>query len=324
MSAGASNNIAAASKLLAAPRSSLGVAVYAIHTDAAGSPQVHAVNLGGSAAKDVVDAAMRHMRHIERLTHLAYGPVTLKPGGHCLFVAASEAATLVPTQAAVDLGDGDTFDPKATYATDVDLLAVRLTLADGTAATLYRVLRRFMKFGRSGLLVLLHSDGQYNEIEPANLLLFDLGHFDALVADGMAYFESKQTFEQAFGLLDALKKSCKQTFDKVTQGLRIKNVSELEKACTSEPAMMAKMASISRSLAEDSKYADAMTMKALLDFVDGHPQLDIETAGTGNKRELVFDKAPGKRFKIPNLLDDDFLKSELTERSYAAGSKTRA
>jgi predicted nucleic acid-binding protein len=46
--------------------------------------------------------------------------------------------------------------------------------------------------------------------------------------------------------------------------------------------------------------------------------------GTGKNRSLVFSPTPATRFQIVKLLDDDYLRSVLTDRDYQAGSKVRA
>jgi hypothetical protein len=46
-------------------------------------------------------------------------------------------------------------------------------------------------------------------------------------------------------------------------------------------------------------------------------------SGSGSAQSLVFDPSPAKRFRILNLLNDDYLKSVLTEREYEVNSKVR-
>lgn len=75
---------------------------------------------------------------------------------------------------------------------------------------------------------------------------------------------------------------------------------------------------------EDPDYAKSMTMSKLITYIEEHPHVDIEIAGSGIDRELVFDPKPAQRFQIVKLLDDDFLRSVLTQREYEANSKTKA
>ncbi|ORM38085.1 hypothetical protein BFL43_01440 [Williamsia sp. 1135] len=74
---------------------------------------------------------------------------------------------------------------------------------------------------------------------------------------------------------------------------------------------------------DDPAYAAAMTMPKLVAYVHAHPHIDIDVVGAGEDCRLVFDPSPARRFQILKLLDDDFLRSVLTEREYEAGSKVQ-
>ena len=96
----------------------------------------------------------------------------------------------------------------------------------------------------------------------------------------------------------------------------------MEAACTSNPGMMAKLASIQRNLDMYPQYAAAMKMEKLVPFISRHPETGVEIIGAGASAELVFRNDPARRFKILRLLDDDFLQSELTSNTYEANSKS--
>src|SRR5665647_408808 len=83
-------------------------------------------------------------------------------------------------------------------------------------------------------------------------------------------------------------------------------------------------APVSRRMDEDPGYAAAMAMPKLLAYIEANPAVNIEITGTGSNRSLVFSPTPATRFQIVKLLDDDYLRSVLTDRDYEAGSKIRA
>jgi hypothetical protein len=87
--------------------------------------------------------------------------------------------------------------------------------------------------------------------------------------------------------------------------------------------MMAKMASIKRSMDDDPDYADSMSMEKIIAYIKQHQHVKIDIVGTGADSRLVFDPQPTRRWQIVKLLDDDFLRSVLTDREYEAGSKTQ-
>lgn len=316
--------IAAASKVASTEIDKIGLATFVLHPGVDRAPIAHRITLATEPADEVKLAARDYLSQVTQQTMLPYGPATVPPSGHSLYLAQDRAVNLAATEGAMATGNVDVYDPKAPYATKINLLAFRLTLNDKTNLTLYRVLKAQLRFGggRRRLLPLHLQDGQYSRLDPADVLLFDLD-FDFVVTEQTAIFDLKATFERVFGFFEELRANSVKTFNRVTKDLRIKGIKELRAACTTEVTMMNKMSSIARSL-EEPDYAAAMTMDKLVAFVHANPALGVEVVGKGAKAELVFDNSPQKRFKLLNLLDDDFLHSALTDREYEAASKVRA
>jgi hypothetical protein len=304
------------------PLAALGLTFSVLAPGPAGGPQAYRVTLSDGGRHDVAGIAERTCATVRQATLLAYEPAGTIPTSHAMYVPASAAATLTPTQAVVDSGDADAFDATADYAPSASIVAARFSSRTGQSVTLYRVGESLLQFSKKKLLCLVFRDGQYHRLEPADVLLMKSA-FDVLVVGGFAFFTSKSTFERAFGFLDELQRTSADTFDRVTAALRIEGADALRAAATSNPQMMAKMASIKRSLDDDPGYAESMTMRRLVRFVQSHPDLGIDVTGTGATQSLVFDPSPAKRFRILNLLNDDYLKSVLTEREYEVNSKVR-
>ena len=97
---------------------------------------------------------------------------------------------------------------------------------------------------------------------------------------------------------------------------------EMAAAVTGSPAMLGKMASIQRKVNQYPQYRQALTMPRLLAFVVDHPECGVEIVGEGDSAEFVYRNDPQHRFKILKLLDDDYLRSELTRLEYEANSKS--
>jgi hypothetical protein len=93
-------------------------------------------------------------------------------------------------------------------------------------------------------------------------------------------------------------------------------------AVTGSPTMLGKMASIQRKLDKYPQYRAALTMPKLLEFVGAHPECEVEISGVGDAAQLVYRNDPQHRFKILKLLDDDYLRSDLTSLEYEANSKS--
>lgn len=302
------------------PMTSLGLSFSVVAPGATGDPHAYRVTLSESGKQDLAEIAEHSRAALQQATLLAYDPAGLIPPSHAMYVRAAEAATLGPAQAVIDSADADAYDAGAAYARTASIAAARFSAPSGRSATFYRVGESLLQFSKKKLLGLVFRDGAYHRLEPADVLLMK-SSFDVIVVAGFAFFTSKTTFERAFGFLDELQRTSAETFDRVTSALRIEGVDALRAAATSNPQMMAKMASIKRNMDDDPEYADAMTMRRLAGFVRAHPDLGIEVTGSGAAQALVFDPSPAKRFRILNLLNDDYLKSVLTAREYEVTSK---
>lgn len=235
-------------------------------------------------------------------------------------IANAESARLAAATAAVEAHPVSLFDPHDAAAGQLFALAAELRLAQGQRIIGFREQKPARALARSKSVALLYRDGRYDRLDPLDVLQLDLT-FDVLTVEGEAYFEKKRTFERLFDHLAPLIAAARATFRAVTASLRIAGLADMERACTSDVNMMTKMASISRSMTADPAYGRALTMTNLLRFVDRHAQYGIQTRGPASRRELVFDPRPAERYKILHLLDDDYLHSQLTQRSYESGSK---
>lgn len=280
------------------------------------------IKLTEDAREAIAEIAQATRERVEDATLLAYGPAVQIPPQHWMHVTQAEAATLAAIEDLVRKQDLKLFDAKSEHAPTIKMLAARFTTVDQRSVTFYRVADSMLQLKKSKLLGLLQEGGVYGRMEPTDVLLLRTD-FEVVVIDGYAFFTKKLTFERAFGFLEKLRKESLETFNTVTKHLRIRGLDALRDACTSQSQMMAKMASIRRSLESDADYAKAMTMERLAAYIQEHPHVDIELVGSGAERELVFDPKPARRFQILKLLDDDFLHSVLTERDYEAGSKIR-
>lgn len=210
---------------------------------------------------------------------------------------------------------------------------------------------RGQKFGRQNLLVLRLRDeagvdiaqlcqgfSPEKDLAPKNKILalwqgerFATVGEDALVIDRKlrlivltdhVVMSSDYAYESIFGALPGLRQQAAETYRKSLGQLPIVGGEELAQACASDMSMMKKLLSIEAKLSSP-EYADALKMDRLLVFLDQNPQLEIPIDRTGPEPALVFQKDAQHRWQLLKLLDDDYLRSDLTDITYEANSKTR-
>ena len=172
-----------------------------------------------------------------------------------------------------------------------------------------------------GLRVLLPRGGVYERV--TDELIYYQPRFDAIVVAGYVFVTTPMTLQRNLGSDARARTLARETLERATTRIEISGADELADAVSHDPAMIAKMMQLHRTLAADPDYADALTTARLVDFLDENPHIPIELEGAGDDRRLVFDPAPQKRYLIPKALADDFLRSDLTSRRYEVGSKQR-
>ena len=172
-----------------------------------------------------------------------------------------------------------------------------------------------------GLRVLLPRGGVYERV--TDELIYYQPRFDAIVVAGYVFVTTPMTLQRNLGSDARARTLARETLERATTRIEISGADELADAVSHDPAMIAKMMQLHRTLAADPDYADALTTARLVDFLDENPHIPIELEGAGDDRRLVFDPAPQKRYLIPKALTDDFLRSDLTSRRYEVGSKER-
>jgi hypothetical protein len=297
------------------------VETFAITRENGDEPQLFRVRLDPSLEDEFRDAIRDKVGELIDLTPREYAPAAERSPGEFMYVSADDPPLLATIEGDVDTGDAPLFDPRTNEADGLRLFVTRVTLSGGPSITFYRELRPTAVLDRSRFFAAAWSNGRYNKIRTENTLLFDR-KFDAVVIDGVALFTSKATFERIFDFLQEVRRNAVETYDMVIDGLRIDGAPRLYEACTTDPNMMAKMASIRRKLESDPAYRDAMTMPKIVAYVRNNPATGVEITGSGPSATLVFHADPRRRWKILRLLDDDYLSSVLTSHTYEANSKS--
>lgn len=201
---------------------------------------------------------------------------------------------------------------------------VAMAHAVGTGANrivAYRLKGPGIAARRSRGITLIPRDGVYRPIEGD--VLFYEPRFDVLTRGEFAYFTTVTLIQTKLHAPDKARQLARETLTAVTAKIRIDGFSELEQAVMDDPSMRAKMAYVARLLQSDPDYAQNLTTKKLVAFVESYPDYDIPITTVGGKKALRFDASPQHRHQIPRLLADDYLHSYLTDRKYEAGSKQR-
>jgi hypothetical protein len=141
------------------------------------------------------------------------------------------------------------------------------------------------------------------------------------VFGGMAVMKSNSAYEALFGPLPDLRVQAAVTYSATLGKLKIVGGDELQTACESDINMMRKLLSIQQKM-DQPGYPQALDMPSVLEFLARNPHIDVPIDSSGDGPALVFQPQAQHRWALLKLLDDDYLRSDLTNINYEANSKT--
>lgn len=201
-----------------------------------------------------------------------------------------------------------------------NLMVLRIRADDGTdLLRLYQGFSPDKALGTGRRLVGFWSGERFTALTAP--LVIDRA-FRVVVAQGMALMPTAAAYEGLFGPPTAVRVEAAATFaDAFEDALLVRGVDELRVACLSDLNMMRKLLSIRRRL-DDPRFRAALTMDRVLAFLATNPQVTVPVDRSGPSPALVFEPGPQQRWALLKLLDDDYLRSDLTGYRYEANSKS--
>ena len=226
----------------------------------------------------------------------------------------------IPELAAIDadVRVGDVSEDRG--GADVVAMVHALGLGDGRIVG-YRTGGAGIATRRRQGVPLIAREGVYGPV--SGDILFYEPRFDVFTCAGFAYFTSTSLIQTKLQAPDKARALARETLRRVTSTILIDGFDELEAAVMDDPTLRAKMAYVARLVERDPQYASLLTTERLVEFIERNPQFNIPLSSVDGVTALQFETSPQHRHQIPRLLADDYLFSQLTERSYEAGSKQR-
>jgi hypothetical protein len=180
----------------------------------------------------------------------------------------------------------------------------------GKRGVFFRVWSPKKELTRSRSFAVMMQKGEYNKVRK-RIFLFD-HNVDCFAWDGYMFVRSPGGFRRIFRYFEQLVEMAEATIADVTQRIPISNLGEFKEACTGSTLMLAKLSQIAKK-----PYIETVTLDDIKRTIDEFG-LNIPITPDG---KLVFDKARENRWKILNLLDDNYLGSTMTQLKYEANSK---
>ncbi len=200
------------------------------------------------------------------------------------------------------------------------LLALRVT--DRAGAAIARVYQGFSPekaLEHSKRILAFWNGDQFASLE-AQPLVIDR-NLRLFVFGSAVVMKSNSAYEALFGPLPDLRVQASETYSATLGQLQIVGGDELQAACESDINMMRKLLSIQQKL-DQPGYPQALDMPSVVAFLGRNPHIDVPIDTRGGGPALVFQPQAQHRWALLKLLDDDYLRSDLTNINYEANSKT--
>jgi len=206
-----------------------------------------------------------------------------------------------------------TFDPDdPTFKASMAYWAAVLTDDNsGEQAFFFRSFTASAELKRKPGIALVSKNGVFHRFED-HVFVFDR-QVDCVVFRDKVFVLGKRNYRKIFDQVEKILQSARKAAKDLHERVPIHNFDEFQEACGSDSRMADKIIAVSkRSYFSDLKYQ--MVEPVIAEF-----DLGIEA----RDGRLVFDTSPSQRFKILRLVDDDYLKSVMTDFKYETNSKTQ-
>lgn len=289
---------------------------YLLRGDSLDRATIARAQFAPEIASRVIADVRKYAAQLASRELVAYDPA-YQPGPHQVLTdSASNSSLLERIMARID--DDDAIPD---YPSDAHVVGMFHTVrTDEGAVTAARLRGQGIATRRvRGREALIDVEGIYQPI--SDEVIYYEPNFQALIVGDTVLTTTPSVIQQQFGSSSRAQTLALQTFDDVLAVLPIRGIETFREAATSEPAMMAKLASISRALTAHPELAEKMTIEGLSRFLSQRPDIPIEIVTEDGKPKFVFDNRPQHRWNILKLVADDFLESALSGLQYESGSK---
>jgi Kiwa protein KwaB-like len=186
---------------------------------------------------------------------------------------------------------------------------------DGQRAYFFRKFTSSAQLRNKSWTAMVQRDGSFQTVEE-RIFLFDR-KVDCFVFGGYVFILRKQDYRRIFDQMEEIRLRAKAAASALHEKLPISNFDDFERACGSDSRLADKVLAVRRR-----DYFDQLSYELVKPVIEEF-NLGIPTSTDGDgvvRLEFVGD--PQNRFRILKLVDDDFLRSSMTDHRYEVNSKT--
>ena len=284
------------------------------------TPEARAMSLAGNAEqffRKIIKTAVQDNLTASTWTLKKLDPIYKPEPGEVEFETTTAIAPIVyATTQLSNMSALAPFNPSdEKYKRRLRYWAVVLTAPDGTKAYFFRSFTASAELKRKKGAAFINRSGSFTVVDD-EIFIFD-EEIDCFVFDGYVYVLRKRDFRRIFDQIAAVLAKAKAAALDLHRKVPIANFGEFEAACSSDSRLADKLLAI-RGRDYFNRLSYQMLQPVIAQF-----QLTIPTKTVNGATQLVFESKPATRFQILRLVDDDYLRSSMTNHDYEVNSKSR-
>lgn len=220
----------------------------------------------------------------------------------------SIARQIEPLSSLHDMG---TFREETRFVEGLRFYAIVVKPLSGEPISFYRSYTPKKLLSQSSFFGIRRGTNEYDRVDEP-IFLFDQ-HIDCFSRGDHMFILKKENFHYIFRFLEEVIKTAKQTLERIKSRIPIANFDEFARSCERNPSKMRKLKNIATQ-----PYLDSITMADIKKAIAAH-NLTIQIVTVNGQEMLRYD--PTEQYGILKLLDDDYLQSIMTNKSYEATGK---
>jgi hypothetical protein len=209
-------------------------------------------------------------------------------------------------------GEASVFNPREDSVDDVRFFVVAAKDQHGHGLACFRTVTKSRKLVGTGKIV-AHLVGTRFERTEEVSLVFDW-EFQVIAYRGYLFIFQQQGFETLFQFYDELRTVADKALNKVGKAVPIANFDAFREDILGHLIKVKKLLKISRS-----PYLTHLDMDKIRVTIKDYGSTVQITDDEDGKKKLVYD--PSDPWALLELLEDQYVKSSMTDRKYAANSK---
>ena len=202
------------------------------------------------------------------------------------------------------------FTADAAFLKALHFYVIVVSPGSGHPVLCFRSCSDKIELGRSRLFAITHRRGQYDKVKGTSFI-FDR-RIDCFCGSPM-FILNKDRFQNIFHFYELVQAAAQETLERIRAAIPIHNFDQFAAACEGHLQMLKKLKNIA-----SQPYLENLTIDAMKQVIEDIP-LPIDTTITDGQEKLVFD--PKRKWVILKMLDDDYLKSIMTNSHYEVNSK---